>query len=45
VLFAGASERIALAPVPRAFQGLAVNLILTGLVAIAFLGFSGLAIE
>jgi electron transport complex protein RnfA len=45
VLFAGASERVGLAPVPKALQGLAVNLILTGLVAIAFLGFSGLAIE
>lgn len=45
VLFAGLSDRADLGQVPRAFQGLPVSLILTGLVAIAFLGFSGLAFE
>jgi electron transport complex protein RnfA len=45
VLFAGLRGRVELGPVPCALRGLPVNLILTGLVAMAFLGFSGLVLE
>lgn len=42
VLFAGMRERIANAPIPKSLRGFPVALITAGLLAIAFLGFSGL---
>ncbi len=45
VLFAGIRERIAVADVPRYFQGNAISLITAGLMALAFMGFSGLVKE
>jgi len=45
VLVTGLRERIELSPVPEALKGAPVILVLTGLVALAFLGFSGLVIE
>jgi electron transport complex protein RnfA len=42
VLFAGVRERVAVADVPAPFQGAAIALITAGLMALAFLGFSGL---
>ena len=43
VLFAGLRERIELADVPQPFQGAPIALITAGLMAMAFMGFSGLA--
>lgn len=45
VLFAGIRERIAVADVPKYFQGNAISLITAGLMALAFMGFSGLVKE
>ncbi|MBU0654216.1 MAG: electron transport complex subunit RsxA [Gammaproteobacteria bacterium] len=42
VLFAAIRERIAAADVPATFQGNAIGLITAGLMALAFMGFSGL---
>ncbi len=42
VLFAGIRERIALSPVPKPFQGMAIGLITAGLLSLAFFGFMGL---
>jgi len=42
VLFAALRERIAIADVPRAFQGAAIGMITAGLMSLAFMGFSGL---
>ena len=42
VLFAAIRERIAAADVPVTFQGNAIGLITAGLMALAFMGFSGL---
>lgn len=42
VLLAAIREKIALADVPDAFKGFPIAMISTGLMAIAFLGFSGL---
>jgi electron transport complex protein RnfA len=42
VVFSGLRERIALADVPRAFQGTAIALITAGLLSLAFMGFAGL---
>lgn len=42
VLFSGLRERIALADVPRVFQGTAIALITAGLLSLAFMGFTGL---
>lgn len=42
VLFAGIRERLAAADVPSIFQGNAIGLITAGLMALAFMGFSGL---
>ena len=42
VLFAGMRERVALARVPRFFQGTPIALITAGLLSLAFMGFSGL---
>jgi len=42
ILFASLRERLDLAKVPRAFEGTAIALITAGILAMAFLGFSGL---
>ena len=42
VLFSGIRERIALADVPRPFQGTAIALVTAGLLSLAFMGFAGL---
>ena len=42
ILFAGVRERVAAADVPQAFQGASIALITAGMMALAFLGFSGL---
>lgn len=43
VLFAGIRERLAVADIPAAFQGAPVGLITAGVMALAFMGFGGLA--
>ena len=43
ILFSAMRERIALADVPVAFRGAPIGLITAGLMALAFMGFSGLA--
>ena len=45
VLFAGIRERVAVADVPKYFQGSAISLVTAGLMALAFMGFSGLVKE
>lgn len=42
VLFAAMRERIAIADVPKAFQGPAIGMITAGLMSLAFMGFAGL---
>jgi electron transport complex protein RnfA len=42
-LFAGLRERLALARVPAAFAGMPVGLVTASLLALAFMGFAGLA--
>ncbi|WP_196137938.1 electron transport complex subunit RsxA [Aliikangiella sp. G2MR2-5] len=42
ILFAAMRERIAVADVPKPFQGAAVALITAGLMSLAFMGFAGL---
>ena len=42
ILFAGIRERTAAGDVPEVFQGNAIGLITAGLMALAFMGFSGL---
>lgn len=42
ILFAGLREHMALSDVPKAFKGLPIALITAGILAMAFLGFSGL---
>ena len=42
LMFAGLRERLALACVPAAFSGAPVGFILAGLLALAFMGFSGM---
>lgn len=42
VLFAALRERIALADVPKPFQGAAIGMITAGLMSLAFMGFTGL---
>ncbi len=42
VIFAAMRERIAIADVPRPFQGAAIGLITAGLMSMAFMGFTGL---
>ncbi len=41
VLFAGLRERLALSQVPQIFQGAAIALITAGILAMGFIGFSG----
>ena len=43
ILFSSCRERIAAAPVPRAFRGTPIGLITAGLMALAFMGFKGFA--
>jgi electron transport complex protein RnfA len=45
VLFASMRERVDMADVPAPFRGNAIALITTGLIALAFMGFSGLVKE
>jgi len=42
VLFASIRERLALAHVPKPFEGIAIGLVTAGLMAMAFSGFAGL---
>ena len=42
ILFAGIREHLALNDVPKAFKGLPIALITVGIMALAFLGFSGI---
>lgn len=42
IIMASIRERLDLADVPKAFQGLPIAFVLTGLIALAFLGFSGM---
>ena len=42
VMFAAIRERIALAPIPRSFQGYPISFITASLMSLAFLGFKGL---
>ena len=42
VIFSGIREKLAHADPPRAFRGIAVALVTAGLLALAFMGFSGL---
>jgi electron transport complex protein RnfA len=43
VLFAGLREHLALNDVPKAFRGVPIALITVGILAMAFMGFSGIA--
>lgn len=45
ILFASIRERLATADVPGIFQGSAIGLVTAGLMALAFMGFSGLVKE
>ncbi len=45
ILMAGIRERLELAPVPKPLRGVPIAFIMAGLMAIAFLGFSGLKIR
>lgn len=42
VIFAGIRERLALAEVPRTFEGIPVALITAGILSLIFMGFSGM---
>ena len=42
VIFAGIRERLEFEEVPKAFRGVPIALITAGILAMAFLGFSGL---
>lgn len=44
ILFVGLRERIETAEVPKIFQGAAVTMITAGIMSMAFMGFSGLAV-
>ena len=44
VLFAGIRERLELVDVPRAMRGLPIALIVAGILAMAFMGFSGISL-
>lgn len=44
VLMAGIREQLDLAPIPKSLKGIPIAFIMAGLMAIAFLGFSGLKI-
>ena len=42
VIMASIREKLELADIPKSFQGLPISFVLTGLIALAFLGFSGM---
>ena len=42
VLMAGLREESEMAPVPRLMRGTALNLIIAGILSMAFMGFAGL---
>lgn len=42
ILFSGIREQLALSSVPKSFKGIPIALITTGILAMAFMGFSGL---
>lgn len=42
VIMASIREKLELADVPKSFEGLPISFVLTGLIALAFLGFSGM---
>jgi len=42
ILFSSLREKLDLANVPKAFEGTAISLVTAGILAMAFLGFSGL---
>jgi electron transport complex protein RnfA len=42
VLFAAMRERIAIADIPKPFQGASIAMLSAGLMALAFMGFTGL---
>ena len=42
VLFAGLREQLSLNDVPKAFKGIPIALVTAGILAMAFMGFSGL---
>jgi electron transport complex protein RnfA len=42
IIMASIREKLELADVPKSFQGLPIAFVLTGLIALAFLGFSGM---
>ena len=41
VLFAGIREQLSLVNIPKGMQGMAIALVTAGLLAMAFMGFSG----
>ena len=43
IIFAGLRERLALAEVPRLFAGPPIAFVVAGMLAMAFMGFSGIA--
>ena len=43
ILFAGLREHLALCDVPKAFRGVPIALVTVGILAMAFMGFSGIA--
>jgi electron transport complex protein RnfA len=45
VLFAGMRERVSFSEVPAAFEGVPIGFIMAGLLSLAFMGFSGLAVQ
>jgi len=45
ILMAGIRERLDLAPIPKALKGIPIAFIMAGLMAIAFLGFSGMKLN
>nr|WP_229088609.1 electron transport complex subunit RsxA [Coprobacter fastidiosus] len=45
VLFAGIREQLSTTKVPKAMQGIPIALVVAGLLAMAFMGFSGIKIE
>jgi len=42
ILFAGLREQLSLNDVPKAFKGIPIALVTAGILAMAFMGFSGL---
>jgi electron transport complex protein RnfA len=44
VIFAGVRARLQLATPPKPFKGMPIALITAGLIAMAFMGFSGMSI-